>query len=102
MMINKEFPIKWSEAVRRGLDSSRNILEPGDRVLVVFGAGHLGLLRQAVEADPTLTLRTLEEFVSLFSITSERLWPACREEGRRCLCSSAGFHRSFLSRLALP
>jgi len=41
-----------------------NILEPGDRVLVIFGAGHLGLLRQAVEADPTLTLRTLEEFVS--------------------------------------
>jgi hypothetical protein len=41
-----------------------NILEPGDRVLVIFGAGHLGLLRQAVEADPTLTLRTIEEFVS--------------------------------------
>jgi hypothetical protein len=41
-----------------------NILEPGDRVLVIFGAGHLGLLRQAVETDPTLTLRTLEEFVS--------------------------------------
>jgi hypothetical protein len=40
------------------------ILEPGDRVLVLFGAGHLGLLRQAVEADPTLTLRTIEEFVS--------------------------------------
>lgn len=41
-----------------------NILEPGDRMLVIFGAGHLGLLRQAVEADPTLTLRTLGEFVS--------------------------------------
>lgn len=41
-----------------------NILEPGDRVLVIFGAGHLGLLRQAVETDPTLTLRTLEELMS--------------------------------------
>jgi hypothetical protein len=41
-----------------------NIIEPGDRVLVIFGAGHLGLLRQAVEADPTLTLRTIEEFAS--------------------------------------
>lgn len=41
-----------------------NVIEPGDRVLVIFGAGHLGLLRQAVQADPTLTLRTLEEFTS--------------------------------------
>jgi hypothetical protein len=41
-----------------------NVIEPGDRVLVIFGAGHLGLLRQAVQADQTLTLRTVEEFVS--------------------------------------
>jgi hypothetical protein len=41
-----------------------NVIEPGDRVLVIFGAGHLGLLRQAVEADPSLKLRTIEEFVS--------------------------------------
>ncbi len=41
-----------------------NVIEPGDRVLVIFGAGHLGLLRKAVEADPTLKLRTIEEFVS--------------------------------------
>jgi hypothetical protein len=44
-----------------------NILETGDRVLVIFGAGHLGHLRQAVEADPTLTLRTIEEFVPGYS-----------------------------------
>lgn len=41
-----------------------NVIEPEDRVLVIFGFGHLGLLRQAVEADPTLTLRTIEEFTS--------------------------------------
>ncbi len=41
-----------------------NVIEPGDRVLVIFGAGHLGLLRQAVEADPTLRLRTIEAFAS--------------------------------------
>jgi hypothetical protein len=41
-----------------------NVVEPGDRVLVVFGAGHLGLLQQAIQADPTLTLRTIEEFSS--------------------------------------
>jgi hypothetical protein len=41
-----------------------NVIEPGDRVLVIFGAGHLGLLRQAVQADPILKLRAIEEFVS--------------------------------------
>ena len=41
------------------------ILEPGDRVLVIYGSGHLGLLRQNVLADPTLKLRTLEEFAKL-------------------------------------
>jgi hypothetical protein len=40
-----------------------NVIEPGDRALVIFGAGHLGLLRQAVKADPTLKLRTIEEFM---------------------------------------
>jgi hypothetical protein len=41
-----------------------NIIEPGDRVLVIYGSGHLGLLRQDVQADPTLTLRTIEELAS--------------------------------------
>ena len=41
-----------------------NIIEPGDRVLVIFGSGHLGPLRQAVKADPTLTLRAIDELVS--------------------------------------
>lgn len=41
-----------------------NVIEPGDRVLVIYGSGHLGLLRQAVQDDPTLTLRTIEEFAS--------------------------------------
>jgi hypothetical protein len=41
-----------------------NIIEPGDRVLVIYGSGHLGLLRQNVQADPTLKLRTIEEVAS--------------------------------------
>jgi len=40
------------------------VTEPGDRILVIFGAGHLDLLRQSVQDDPTLKLRTFEEFVS--------------------------------------
>jgi hypothetical protein len=40
------------------------VLEPGDRVLVIYGAGHLRILQEFVQADPTLKLRTLEEFAS--------------------------------------
>jgi hypothetical protein len=36
---------------------------PGERVLVIYGAGHLGWLRQDIAGDPTLELRTLAEFV---------------------------------------
>ena len=35
---------------------------PNERVLAIFGAGHLGWLRQDVANDPTLRLRTLAEF----------------------------------------
>ena len=34
---------------------------PNERVLAIFGAGHLGWLRQNVANDPTLRLRTLAE-----------------------------------------
>jgi Family of unknown function (DUF5694) len=34
-----------------------------ERILVIFGAGHLGWLRQDFAADPTLRLRKLEDFV---------------------------------------
>ena len=34
-----------------------------ERVLAIFGAGHLGWLRHDVATDPTLRLRTLAEFV---------------------------------------
>jgi len=42
-----------------------NIIEPGDRVLVIYGSGHLRILQQNVQADPTLKLRTIEEFASV-------------------------------------
>jgi hypothetical protein len=41
-----------------------NIIEQGDRVLVIYGSGHLGLMRLNVQADPTLSLRTIEEFAA--------------------------------------
>jgi hypothetical protein len=36
---------------------------PSERVLAIFGAGHLGWLRQDVANDPTLRLRKLAELV---------------------------------------
>jgi uncharacterized protein DUF5694 len=41
---------------------TRIVDSPNERVLVVFGAGHLGLLREAVSNDPTLRLRRVAEF----------------------------------------
>ena len=45
---------------------------PEDRVLVIFGAGHLGWLRQDFAADPTLRLRKLQDFVPAATVGSER------------------------------
>ena len=55
---------EWYQRNMRIHTHLMNIIEPGDRVLVIFGSGHLGFLRQAVQADPTLTLRTIEELMS--------------------------------------
>lgn len=35
---------------------------PNERILVIYGAGHLGWLRNAVASDPTVRLRKLAEF----------------------------------------
>jgi hypothetical protein len=40
------------------------ITSPDDRILVIYGAGHLGWLRQIVNGDPTIELRTLAEFAT--------------------------------------
>jgi len=40
------------------------VTSPDDRILVIFGNGHLGWLRQDFASDPTLRLRKLEEFAS--------------------------------------
>jgi len=36
---------------------------PNERVLVIYGYGHLGWLRNNVLSDPTLRLRKLADFV---------------------------------------
>ena len=51
--------------VRRNMRIFTNVVRlidsPDERVLVIFGAGHLGWLRQAFAGDPTIRLRTLAE-----------------------------------------
>lgn len=43
---------------------TRLVDSPNERVLVIFGTGHLGWLRLVVASDPTLRLRTLVEFAN--------------------------------------
>ena len=57
-----------SDWFRRNMRIFGNIVQladtPRERVLVIFGSGHLGWLQHAVASDPTLRLRTLAEFAS--------------------------------------
>ena len=60
-------PDLLAEWYRRNIRIYNNVAKlvatPEDHVLVIFGAGHLGWLRQDFAADPTLRLRKLEDFV---------------------------------------
>ena len=53
---------------RRNMRIYSNVVKlldsPGERVLLIIGAGHLGWLRGSFESDPTLRLRKLAEFVN--------------------------------------
>jgi hypothetical protein len=43
---------------------ARLVDSPSERVLAIFGSGHLGWLRHDVASDPTLRLRKLSDFVN--------------------------------------
>jgi len=59
-------PDLLAEWYRRNVRIFNNVTKlvssPDDRILVIFGAGHLGWLRQDFASDPALRLRKLEEF----------------------------------------
>jgi hypothetical protein len=61
-------PDLLAEWYRRNVRIFNNITKlvttPEDRILVIFGAGHLGWLRQDFAGDPTLRLRTLGELAA--------------------------------------
>jgi hypothetical protein len=59
-------PDLLAEWYRRNVRIFNNIAKlatPEDRILVIYGAGHLGWLRQDVASDPSMSLHKLEEFV---------------------------------------
>jgi hypothetical protein len=59
-------PDLLAEWYRRNIRIYNNITKlvatPEDHILVIFGSGHLGWLRQDFAADPNMRLRKLEEF----------------------------------------
>jgi hypothetical protein len=55
---------RWYERNTFILTSLLGVIEPGDRVLVLYGAGHQTLLRRFIADDPTLKLRTLDELLA--------------------------------------
>jgi uncharacterized protein DUF5694 len=69
-------PDLLAEWYKRNLRIYNNVTKvvagPEDRVLVIFGAGHLGWLRQDFGADPTLRVRKLEDFVPASTAGAER------------------------------
>jgi hypothetical protein len=69
-------PDLLAEWYRRNIRIYNNVMKlvatPEERVLVIFGAGHLGWLRQDFAGDPTLRLRKLEEFVPAATGGAER------------------------------
>lgn len=53
----------WYQRNIRIYNNIVNIIDsPNERVLVIYGAGHLGWLRQMVDNDPDARLRKLSEF----------------------------------------
>ncbi len=56
---------RWHERNTFILTSLLGVIEPGDRVLVLYGAGHQTLLRRFIADDPTLKLRTLDNLLAV-------------------------------------
>ena len=54
---------KWYERNIRIFSDLQRIAQPGDRILVIFGAGHAAILRQLIASDPRLELIEATEYL---------------------------------------
>lgn len=61
--VGADLVAKWFDRNIRIFANLRRSTEPGDRVLVIFGAGHAPILRELVAADPGLALVDPLEFL---------------------------------------
>jgi len=48
----------------------RLVDSPNERILIIYGAGHLAWLRRNFSSDPTLQLRKLAEFANYEGVSS--------------------------------
>lgn len=56
---------KWFQRNIRIYSNIVHLIDsPDDRILVIYGAGHLGWLQQDVQNDPSVKLRKLSEFLA--------------------------------------
>ena len=56
---------KWFQRNIRIYSNIVHLIDsPNERILVIYGAGHLGWLQQNVQNDPSVKLRKLSEFVA--------------------------------------
>jgi len=53
--VGAELVSTWYERNIHIFANLQRISEPGDRILVIFGAGHAPILRELVESDPEMT-----------------------------------------------
>lgn len=51
----------YSRNLRIFRNIKRTTTSPADRILVIFGAGHMGILKHLFDCDPTYRVRTLKE-----------------------------------------
>lgn len=54
---------RWYERNIKTFADLRALSEPGDRILVIFGSGHLPILRELVISDPVLELVEANDFL---------------------------------------
>ncbi len=62
-LVGADLLAKWYERNIRIFSDLQRIAQPGDRVLVIFGAGHAAILRQLIASDPQLELIEATEFL---------------------------------------